>query len=217
MKWTYIIKQKLTAAILLTIVLGSVLLKNIIDSRNVSQLADSFSSVYEDRLVVEGYIYKLSAHLYQKKLIMDNCLRVGDRDVQHKIAAHHTAIAALITEYERTKLTDQESVFFTEFKNNITALQALEEQHLNDLATASIPHILNEKFIDAAANLHQLSLIQLTEGKALRENSKRIAAGSSMLTHIELVILIGIAAIIQMLIFASDSIRSKFFQRPELN
>lgn len=217
MKWTYTIKQKLTVAILLTVVLGSVLLKNIIDSRNVSQLADSFSSVYEDRLVVEGYIYKLSAHLYQKKIMVDNCLRVGDPDLQQKIAAHHFAISALITEYERTKLTDQESVFFSEFKNNIAALQTLEEMYLNDLVAATIPHALNEKFIDAAANLHQLSLIQLSEGKALRENSLRIAAGSSMLTNIELVIIIGIAAIIQMLIFASDSLRSKFFQRSELN
>lgn len=217
MKWTYIIKQKITVAVLLTVVLGSVLLKNIIDSRNVSQLADSFSSVYEDRLVVEGYIYQLSDHLYQKKLIIDNCMRSGDVDIQNKIAQHHQAIILLIAEYERTKLTDTESVFFAEFKNNITALQTLEETYLSNVIPANIPQALNEKFTGAAANLHQLSLIQLNEGKALRENSMRIAAGSSMLTHIELVIIIGIAAIIQMLIFASDSLRSKFFQRSELN
>lgn len=216
MKWTYIIKQKLTAAILLTVVLVSVILKNIVDSRNVSQLADSFSSVYEDRLVVEGYIYTLSDHLYQKKLIMDNCLRDGDGNIQSKIAGHNQAIAALIAEYERTKLTEKETLFFQEFKNNIAALQALEEKHISNIPVART-EALHEKFTGAAANLHQLSLIQLDEGKALRENSKRIAAGSSMLTHIELVIIIGIAAIIQMLIFASGSLHSKFFQRSELN
>lgn len=216
MKWTYIIKQKLTVAILLTVVLGSVLLKNIIDSRNVSQLADSFSSVYEDRLVVEGYIYQLSDHLYQKKLIIDNCMRTGDAEIQNKIAQHHKAIIALIAEYERTKLTEKETQFFQEFKNNIAALQLLEEHHVTQEAVNK-NEALNEKFTGAAANLHQLSLIQLDEGKALRENSKRIAAGSSMLTSIELVIIIGIAAIIQMLIFASGSIHSKFFQRPGLN
>lgn len=216
MKWTYIIKQKLTIAILLTVVLGSVLLKNIIDSRNVSQLADSFSSVYEDRLVVEGYIYQLSDHLYQKKLIIDNCMRNGDVDIQNKIARHHKAITELIAEYERTKLTEKETQFFREFKNNIAALQALEEHYVTQ-EPINRNEALNEKFTGAAANLHQLSLIQLDEGKALRENSKRIAAGSSMLTSIELVIIIGIAAVIQMLIFASGSIHSKFFQRSELN
>ncbi len=214
MKWTYSIRQKFTAALLLTVVLGAVVLKNILDSRNVSQLADSFSSVYEDRLVVEAYIYKLADHLYQKKLIMDNCLSNGDGNLQDKIAGHHRAITLLIAEYERTKLTDQETLFFQDFKNNIAALQALEENYINGTTTSEALH---ERFTGAAENLQQLSLIQLDEGKNLRENSKRIAAGSSMLTYIELVILIGIAAIIQMLIFASGSIRSKFLQRPELN
>ena len=57
MKWAYSIQQKFKAAALLAIVFVLVLISNLSGRYQMHKLSDSFSSVYEDRLVVESYIY----------------------------------------------------------------------------------------------------------------------------------------------------------------
>jgi hypothetical protein len=66
MKWIYRIQQKLPIAFLLAIILAGVFIKNMVERNSVSDLGDSFASVYEDRLLVESYIYQLSDRLYKK-------------------------------------------------------------------------------------------------------------------------------------------------------
>jgi hypothetical protein len=73
MKWAFTIRQKAKAALILGVVFMLILTKNWLDERNVAKLGISFASVYEDRLVVESYIYQLSDRLYQKKSLLDNC------------------------------------------------------------------------------------------------------------------------------------------------
>lgn len=205
-------------AFLLAIILLGVFMKNVIDRNNVSELGDSFSSVYEDRLVVESYIYKLSDHLHQKQMLIDDCSQQGDRnDVRLKIAQHNTAIGNLIKEYEKTKLTNQESVFFDAFKKNINEMITLEDQYLKSQNSMLKVPSLDHQFTTATSNLDQLSSIQIAEGKTMTDHSKRIVAGSSILTQFELAMIIVIGLIIQALIFASNSLTPKQFQKHQLN
>ncbi len=62
MKWIYHIKQKMQVAFLLGIIIFVVFGNHVMESRNVTELSGSFSSVYEDRLLVESYIYNLTSH-----------------------------------------------------------------------------------------------------------------------------------------------------------
>jgi hypothetical protein len=216
MKWLYAVQQKMRVALLLAVILLLVFLKSLVDRHNVSELGDSFSSIYEDRLVVESYIYKLSDHLYQKQLLMEQCSQ-GDRQMlASRIAHHNQAIFRLIQEYEKTRLTTQELTFFERFKKNMKEMVALEDQFLNSQNTAEAT-MLDVQFVTATQNLNQLSSIQVEEGKNMTNQSQRIIAGSTMLTQFELAMLIVIGLIIQALIFASKSMVPKVTQNHQLN
>ena len=216
MKWLYAVQQKMRVALLLAVILLLVFLKSLFDRYHVSELGDSFSSIYEDRLVVESYIYKLSDHLYQKQLLIEQCSQ-GDRQMlANRIAHHNQAIFSLIQEYEKTRLTTQEVTFFESFKKNMKEMVALEEQFLSSQNAAEDSQ-LDLRFVTATQNLNQLSSIQVEEGKNMTNQSQRIIAGSSMLTQFELAMLIVIGLIIQALIFASKSFVPKVSQNHQLN
>ncbi|HMR58694.1 MAG TPA: MCP four helix bundle domain-containing protein [Cyclobacteriaceae bacterium] len=218
MKWLYAIQQKAKVAFLLTIVLLGVFVKNVIDRNNVSELGDSFSSVFEDRLLVESYIYKLSDHLYQKQMLMDQCSGQGDLDqIKAIITKHNVAIMALIHEYEKTRLTNQESLVFDSFKKNVKEMIILEEQYLKAQSTSVAVSSIDQEFNTATRNLNMLSSIQIEEGKSMTDQSKKIVAGSSMLTQFELAMIIVIGLIVQALVLASNSLTPKIVQKHQLN
>ncbi|MFC5270383.1 MCP four helix bundle domain-containing protein [Adhaeribacter terreus] len=212
MKWAFTIRQKNKAAFILGFVFLLVFAKNWYDERNVSELGNSFASVYEDRLVVEGYIYQLSDHLYQKKIMLDNCSNQENlNNLQAKIGEHNAAIHSLILNYEKTRLTEKETACFQDLKTNIAHIENLESKFLAGIGSASseTKTAMDKSYGSASGNLHQLSRIQLAEGKMLSERSKKMVAGSSILTQFELVILIGIGLLIQGLIFAAKSTKPK--------
>ncbi|MBK8968902.1 MAG: MCP four helix bundle domain-containing protein [Saprospiraceae bacterium] len=221
MKWAFSIEQKFKAAALLAAVCVVILITNLLGRQHVDQLGSSFSSVYEDRLVVESYIYELSDHLYRKKLLLDNCAGQPAAQVGTRFGTHNAAIDRLLVDYAKTRLTEEESVCFRDFKANVVALQDLERQYLR--AATDEPQLvttrsqIDAQFATASANLHRLSLIQLKEGKLLNDQSQRIVAGSSLLTSFEMAVLIGIAIILQILVLASRPVISKVTQRSSLN
>jgi len=218
MKWIQHIRQKMQVAFLLGIIVMVVYANSVMENRNVSELGGSFSSVYEDRLLVESYIYKLSEHLYQKKIMLDHCATAYDEELKSKIDLHNTEIRSLIYHYENTLLTETESRVFGELKNNISQMADLELDFIEDgnAASASLTQ-LDLQFLSAANSLGQLSLIQIEEAKKLNDDSKKIIAGFSMLTQFEMVMLIVIGLIIQVLILSSAPIISRHVVDARLN
>lgn len=207
---------------LLALVLVLVLAKNMLDSKYVRQLGTSFAAVYEDRLLVESYIFQLSGHLYQKKMTVDNYYQVKDYALlQDKLTSSNAAISTLLQDYEKTQLTQDESRHFSALKQNMAAIQALETGFLTKAAagqeTPGGQRQMDAQYTLASGHLNQLSHIQVAEGKRLSEQSKQIVAGSTILTQFELVLIICIGVMILMLVFASKSKISKFPQKPMLN
>lgn len=207
MKWGYTVTQKTKAAALLVLVFVVVLAKNIIDRNNVLELGDSFSAVYRDRLMAESYIYHFSDHLYQKKLLLTNNNQ-ADAGVKQMLERHNKEINQIIVKYEETNLTEIESNYFKELKKNLHDLVALENNYLEN-ASSSTKQLFDQQFTVALNNLNQLSAIQTAEGKKLMEGSKKIISESTLLTKLELAILIIIGLIIQVLILASGSLVPK--------
>ena len=211
MKWAFGIRRKISAALLLAAIFVLVLVKNVVDGEHVAQLGSSFSSVYEDRLMVESYIFRISEHLFRKKILMDtsNSIAAAER-IRPQVDGHSAAISHIITQYEKTKLTEAETRFFSDFKENIRQLTALEDSYFHSLSVGDDPHEvrnnINSEFNKASTNLGHLSGIQISEGRILNEHSKKIVAGSSLLTQFELGILIAIGLMIMVLVFESSSI-----------
>ena len=70
MKWIYGIKNKLTASIVLLALCLLVLLSNYLDRLHTENVKNSISTMYEDRLIVEEYILKMTQNTYQIREIL---------------------------------------------------------------------------------------------------------------------------------------------------
>ncbi len=221
MKWTYSIRQKTKVVFWSTLILVLVFAKNLIDNNNVTTLDHSFTTVYEDRLVAESYIFLISDHLYQKKIDISSCRGTDNpQKTLHDIAYHNDAIDALIKDFEATKLTKTESFYFKHLKETLQEIRSLESNVLDDSQhPGSLGQVadLQRQFDTAVKDLNQLSKIQLAEGKILKDQSRQIAAGSTLLTQFELTIIVGIALLIQILIFSAKSTMPLEPQRFNLN
>lgn len=218
MKWTFIIFQKLKAAIALGVVFLIVFATNLLDKNNFTKLQHSFTSVYDDRLMAEVYIYKFSNQLHQKKLLFAE----GDDYQTTELATLESAnkslndsIRMLVNKYELTKLTPEEAKYFTRFKGQIEQLFSMESQMLSsNIITHESLTRLHQKL---SHSLDELTQIQQQEGKNLIEASNRIFAASKLTFRLEIAILIVIALIVQVLIFSARSTMPKVEQNSMLN
>lgn len=214
MQWAHRIRRKISAALLLAAIFVLLFVKNIVDNKYVNELGASFASVYEDRLVVEGYIFRLSDHLFRKKIMIDTSKRHDDAaKIKSAIDHHNTAINILIAEYEKTKLTKVEHTAFLDLKTNLDEMSTLERAYFESVergqGISAAKARIDDNFNEASSNLRDLSAIQISEGKLLNDHSKKIIAGSSLLTQFELGILIAIGLMIVVLIFESTSVLSR--------
>ena len=208
MKWIHSLTYRAKSAFLLALLILFVSAKNIYDNSNVSQLGSSFSSVYEDRLLVESYIYDLTDQLYLKKLNREDC---ASRMVQPPRLSQNQNMISTLNSYENTQITTEERVHFNRLKINldkIMYMESLEDENHHDFETV---------YQAAMSNLHMLSSIQLMEARILHDNSKRLMAGFTLYSQFELAILIIIGLMIQALILTSKSILPRQPQRHELN
>jgi hypothetical protein len=186
MKKTIQLKNRAKAAIVLLAIMCLVLLGNLAGRQNYSNLDRSISSIYKDRLMPATYIYEISDHLYQKRLLQEES---NPKSMAGERSIHDKAIASLIHDYEQTFLTPEEKNQWDEFKQQLAAYNALA---LNS-SMASRQH-----FNEAMNRLHSLSRLQVGEGTELQKNAKAIISGSNIMSTFELSVLVilGFSAII---------------------
>jgi len=193
--WTFAIKQKMTAAILLFTVIGLVMLTNMREQRTAKRISTAVTSIYEDRLVVAQYILQLSK---QMEGIISGLEKDGD-EVSTRINDHLADVATLNALYEKTILTETEQINFETFKQLCETI-SLNNKTGDHAATLSAAR-------DAEDTLQTLSSIQVEEGKNQLDEVLNMTYFSNIFSYLELLILIVIAIIIQMLVFSSKTIR----------
>jgi len=202
--WAFAIKQKMTAAILLCTVLVAVMITNMRQQRTVQQISANVTSIYEDRLVVAEYILQLSK-------FMENIIKT--LEVDHKsseINGYLSDISAIINQYDKTILTEIESSKLADFKQ------------LCEMITINTSSSDQSSSIEAARKaeniLQNLSTIQVEEGKKQLDDVLSMVYVSKLISYLELGILIVIALLIQMLIFASKTlVQAKKITNERLN
>ena len=220
MKWTYSIQQKTTAAVLLAAIFAVIFIVNRLENNKINELGESMNSVYEDRLMVENYIFRLSGLLYEKKILLDQCVGMEQGEEYFRyLRDQNTAIALLVEDYDRTQLTEQEATLFNDFKNQLLVIQNQESRFLNsdDGSNEVLASSLNASFQNANVLLMGLSNVQINVGKSVNERSKELVAGSTILTRFELGMLVIIGILIHALIFTSRSVIKKAIGQPNLN
>ncbi len=177
------------AAAILIVVMALLLFNNLTDRKSFRNIRESFSSIYNDRLMPATYIFSISDHLYQNRLLME-----ADEHnplLLEELKAHDEMIAKLISNYETTYLTDEESKQWGLFKEHLYAYNQLRADPAQAQITAA-------HFNDALQRLNALSQIQVGEGRALHKNSRAIIDGTNTFFEFEisLIIILGMVSIV---------------------
>lgn len=196
--WATAIKLKMTASLVLLVVMVVVLLTNLSERRNAAAISTAVASMYKDRLLVEGYIFDYARALHNIEEIIESPTSHSEK--YNLAKADLSEITALSALYEKTKLTKDEKVHFDSFKQQALSLE-------NKLSTGRVAEA--DRAVNTAnKELFALSEIQIREGKAEMDKVSSASSFSGVVSEIELAVLIVLAIIIQILVLTSKGLNS---------
>jgi hypothetical protein len=209
--------SKLKVAIILTFIIILIFGKNILERKNFNELGDTLVSVYEDRLVVESYIFNISEKLFRIKLLVNHCAFESDyTHVIEDISTYENEILAIVEDFENTNLTVKEGEFLSDFKKIISENLRIQDYDLlftQEGGINSVKVIQYNEYIERAINdLDRLSSIQIEEGKRLYVNAEKVVNRSRIWAQFEVAALVILLIIIYLLIYTTKSIKSKFLR-----
>ena len=189
------IKQRIHAGFILAAAFLLVLASNRLNNRNFSTVEHGVDSVFEDRLVVQEYIYRLNNLFHKKELFLAN------NTLDNGTIPQYPEIRSILADFGKTDLTREESLFLTSLKENYSELKTLEGNHANKNASEKeIVSVLN----NISRNLDELAEVQLSEGRQLTQRSKRSLGMNQLLSSIEIVFLIIIGILFLVIVFHRD-------------
>ncbi len=225
MDWVFSIRPKIKAAFLLALICVAVLLQIAWERYHMANINESFSSIYEDRLLPASYVFHLTDHLYRKRLILEKYF-IGVSSVQpaedmRRLTAHNAAMEKLLCDFDATYLIEIEGKVLHDFKQKLQAYNTMEMHLLQNSAEGLLPDANEAAFLKLFAvtidELTQLSQIQTDVGKKMKEDTQGLTASTSLLANMEAALVIVIGLVIQALVFASKTVAPKVPRRHELN
>ena len=195
MKWTYSIKNKLLASIVLLALCLLVLLSNYLDRIHTQNVKSSISTMYEDRLVAEDYILKMTSTIYQIREILNADLNNTSKSNAIKKIIENFNYT--YNAYSKTKLTKLEKATTVELTNYFKKM----EQKV--LSQNFQPTDYTEK---ALFSLTKLSNIQLDESKSIMKKVESQYATIKSSSQFAFAIIIIILFVLQIMVFSGESI-----------
>lgn len=183
--------SKIKIATLLFSVLVLMLLTNLQERFTIKRLNNAVTSIYEDRVVVGNYILTLSNH-------MEEVIYILQSDASNKAQITKAALAeidSLTALYDKTYLTETEQTNFLKFKELC--------QHIRSDIQRAQPATALATSLEAQKILKILSSIQVDEGKNKLEEVLSITNTRSVLSYLEIVIIIVISILIQKIILST--------------
>lgn len=82
-------KRKITALIIIGFLMLLMYGKNLTERTAFKDISNTFTEVYNDRLVVEGYIFRISENLFRIQKLVDHCnINYDYSKVVNEIAEH---------------------------------------------------------------------------------------------------------------------------------
>lgn len=168
---------------------------NLIDSKNFAKVKESVGAIYEDRLVAKDLVYELSLLIQEKEIAL---AKSDSSFYDRRVAVVNNEIQDLLVSFLETKLTKPEAVVFHDLESN---LQKLQTDEANYYALDAEGKVLAEKHLDEVKkNLHELSKIQMEEGRKQLFISKKAMDSVELFTQMEIFFLIILAIAIQIII-----------------
>lgn len=211
MKWAYFVRQKTRMAVAAAVVLLLLIFTHLIDKSQFADLHHSATSVYEDRLLAQGYIYDIADHLTKKRIALYQGII--------EETSFNDQIIQLLSDLEATSLTREESSLLSDVIQEFNALMIKERHSLtgDSMINHRSVEILQQQHSLLNEKLSRLSKIQMQEGEKLMTSSDNVKALNYLNSQTEIAILIIAGLCVQVLIFAQRSFTPRFQQHPRLN
>lgn len=207
MKWKNILNEKRNETLVLVSVMLMMVMISYMHKRHLTDLEEKITSIYEDRLVAENYIFDLSKMMNSKKVALN-----VETELVEKIALANHAVDELIYDYERTKLTEKENILFQKLKKDISVSKEFESQIIHNPTLpqqSSMRKVLDTQYDLILEDLDRLSEIQLYEGKRLLETSNQVIASNGITNRLEVALLIVIILVFLMAVSSPKALIQK--------
>jgi hypothetical protein len=195
MKWTHIIKNKVLASVALLSLCLLVLASNYIDRKHTDDVKMTISTLYEDRLIAEVYILKMTRALYEIKQTVKS--DTASIDKEKLINNHISAINETSEAYLKTKFTKLEKLKADELLKILVSLQSF--------ALENSPLVLAQ--IDTSLDLlDELSAIQLAESKEIMSYAEKLYLTGKTSSDFVVALIVIILIVLQAIVFSSKTI-----------
>jgi len=199
-------KRKITTLVVIGLLMLLMYGSNIIERQAFRNISSTFKEVYNDRLVVERYIFSISDNLFIIQKLVDHCdISFDYSKVVNEIADREEDILRIVADFERTNLTDKEGQYLADFRAIIE--DDLQVKNYSMLYSDSSGINLNQvqlydqKISKAQQDLDNLSKIQLEEGEKLINKANIIINRSQIWSQFEVALLIILALALYLLLF----------------
>lgn len=193
MKWTHVIKNKIVASAALLTLCLLVLFSTYIDRKHTEDVKNTISTLYEDRLVAEVYILKMTRSLYEIKML----LHTESANKEQAIKNLFFEIISTSDAYHKTKFTALEKIKADDL---LLTLGKLERASLQTVE-------LQLQFTDQALHsLNELSAIQLSESKKIMAYAESLYRFGETSSQFIIALIIIILVVLQAIVFSSKTI-----------
>ena len=199
-------KRRISAFLIIGLLLVFLYGKNLLERQSFRAVSGTLSTVYEDRLLVESYIFQISEKLFKIQRLVDHCnINYDYTKVIAEISAQEQVILKLIGSFEATELTTEEATLLTDFKRIIEKDLSIKNYQLlyNDSSGVIVEQVkvYDQKIARAQQDLDKLSNIQLEEGDKLVSKAKTLINRSQIWAQFELALLLILMLVIYVYIF----------------
>ncbi|MFC3881977.1 MCP four helix bundle domain-containing protein [Algoriphagus namhaensis] len=206
-------RKKLKAILVIAVLLGLIYAKNSLERESFKEMGRAFTEVYEDRLVVNSYIFSISENLFEIQELVDHCDIDSDySQAVNQIKSKEDEILTIISDFEQTKLTEKEAELLADFKKiiendlRITSYDLLYSDSLG--VNVEQVKLYDARISRAHNDLDQLSKIQVSEGDRVTRQAKRLLNRSQIWSQFEVALLVILILVLYLLIFR-DSKRNR--------
>ena len=199
-------KRKITGFLIIGVLVVMLYGKNLLERQSFRSVSSTLSDVYEDRLLVESYIFKISEKLFTIQKLVDHCtINFDYSKAVLEISKEEQEILKLVSAFEATQLTEQEATLLADFKRIIEKDLSIKSYQLlyNDSTGVNEAQVkvYDQKIARAQQDLEKLSAIQLEEGGKLVSKAKTLINRSQIWAQFELALLLIFILVIYIYIF----------------
>jgi hypothetical protein len=227
MKWSYVIRQKVKAAILLTGILIVVVLASLSMNQAIQYMDQSIESVYADRLKPAVDLVHLSELFHRKRILMQSFLTGQSplmlKELQMELISDNAQSDSLISSFEKTRLIGIEEKKLGVFKADMNAYVRLENSVLQLEQTSRRKEAImlfenqgGQIFQNGISTLHAIADIQSEIGKKAVKNAHHQAAGGFIMISLLIAVCV-VAGLIILGLLKSESILDRKSELFHLN